>query len=125
MLHNISTADEDLALELGAKLVRKDGSVFNAAGRSGVSRLPVNRQSAPPPPQPEPPPHPAPDNSALLEKLVQMLALMQQPQPQAAPEINIPAPVVTVQPAAKVLEWDFTFSHNPDGSIKSIKAKAS
>ena len=52
-----------------------------------------------------------------------------QPAPQvhiAAPEI--PAPVVHIQPAAPtpkpVLDWTFTFERNKDGSIKSIRAKA-
>jgi hypothetical protein len=114
-----STADEDLALELGAKLVRTDGSIFNAGGRVGVTRLPINKAPVPvTPPVPQPPPQ---DNSAMLQVLQLMVEKMQ---PQPTPEFNIPAPVVTVQPAQRVLDWTFDFSRNPDGTIKSIRARA-
>lgn len=42
----------------------------------------------------------------------------------AFPELNIPAPVVTVQQPQRVLDWTFTFERNGDGTIKSIRAKA-
>ena len=112
---NISPSDlEDLALELGAKLTRPDGSIFNVGGRSGVSRL------APPRLVPQAAPAEKPDaNAELLAKVVELLS---RPQPvAAAPEIVIPAPVVTVQAAPRV-SWNFTFARNPDGTIKSITA---
>lgn len=43
------------------------------------------------------------------------------------PTIEIPAPVVHVQAAPEpkpVLDWTFTFDRNKDGTIKSIRAKA-
>lgn len=116
-----SLSPEDLALELGSTITHADGRVFNASGRMG-SRLP---KAAPQ----EVAPTPAPDNNAvLMQTLVDLVSRISSPQAQvaapAAPEIHIPAPVVTVQPAQRVLEWSFTFDRNPDGTIKSIRAKA-
>jgi hypothetical protein len=109
---------EELALELGGKIKYADGTVFNSAGRSGVHRLPKPVAV----PQPAPVVAPQQDNSELLAKVVALLA---REQPAAvAPAVNVPAPVVTVQPAPRVLDWTFTFEHNRDGSIKSIRAKA-
>ena len=114
---------EDLALELGASVKRPDGSMFNAGGRAGATRLP--RQSAAPVVAPVPPPSLPSNDGLLMQKLVEVLAQMKQPAPSvAAPTVNIPAPVVTVQQPQRVLDWTFTFERNPDGTIKSIRAKA-
>lgn len=101
---------EELALELGGTIKRADGTVFNSAGRSGVYRLP--KRAEPPPQDPM---------AAVLEKMTELLA-----RPAPAPEI--PAPVVHVQPAAPaakpILAWAFTFERNADGTIKTIRARA-
>jgi len=68
-----------------------------------------------------PQPVAAQDNTALIQALQDMVSKMQ---PQQAPEINLPAPVVTVQPAQRVLAWTFNFVRNPDGTIKTITATA-
>lgn len=109
---------EDLALELGAAVKRQDGSVFNAAGRSGVTRLPVVEK-----PAPEPKPTADTGGEQLAAVLMEMMGkLKTQP---AAPQ---PAPVVNVPPAQVVVNqqprcsWDFVFTRNSDGSIKSIRA---
>ena len=116
-----STTDEELALELGGKLIRKDGSVFNAAGRSDVVRLPKRAEVKPVNTETR---APEPANfdglTKALSDMVEKLYLQQ-------PVINVPeapAPVVTVQQPQRVLDWTFTFDRNPDGTIKSIKAKA-
>ena len=40
------------------------------------------------------------------------------------PEIIVPAAQVVFQPPPRVLDWTFDFVRNPDGTIKSIRAKA-
>ena len=116
-----NTANEDLALELGAKLVRKDGSIFNAAGRSDVVRLPKRAESTPIKTETSAPPQTNFDGlTKALSDMMEKLHLQQ-------PVINVPeapAPVVTVQQPQRVLDWTFTFERNGDGTIKSIRAKA-
>ena len=74
------------------------------------------------------------NTTSLMEKVLEALARPQvAPVVQVAapvmpsiafPEISIPPAQVTVQPSKQVLDWTFTFERNPDGTIKSIRAKA-
>jgi hypothetical protein len=107
---------EDLALELGSTINRKDGTVFNAAGRAGAQRLRLASNAAPPTPVTLPSVKHAveqPDIASILKELVHKM----QPVVQHAPA----APQVIVAPAPKT-SWEFTFVRNKDGSIQSIKA---
>ena len=77
-------------------------------------------------------------NDEVMENIAQMLEVLSKPQvaPKITlPKIEIPAPVVHVQAAAPavfpapvvnkpILDWTFTFDRNKDGTIKSIRAKA-
>lgn len=107
---------EDLALELGATVRHSDGSVFNSAGRSGVTRL---RK-----PTVEPAPAPAPvqqsGHEQLTTALLEMMQKLHVPQ-SAPPTVNVAPAQVTVQPQTRC-SWEFSFTRNPDGTIKSIKA---
>lgn len=118
--HRLKASDlEGLALATGASIRRNDGSSFNASGRSGVSVL----AKLPTPAQVAPVAAPAQDNSALLAKIVELLA-REQPAPITLPEVIVQPAAVVVQPTPRTLDWTFTFEHNKDGSIKSIRAKA-
>jgi uncharacterized protein YukJ len=105
---------EDYALESGAAVHRANGEVFNAAGRTGVYRLP--KRAAPTPPE---------DNGheKLTAALADMMSKLHVQQP-SAPVVNVPPAQVVVQPQQRVLDWTFTFERNADGTIKSIRAKA-
>ena len=103
---------EDLALELGASVRRPDGTVFNAGGRSGASRLPV---------QPKPEAAPVPTGHAeLASALADMMAKLHLQQP-APPVVNVPPAQVVVNPQPRT-GWDFVFTRNQDGTIESIRA---
>lgn len=116
--------DEDLkaqALRLGARVVLSDGRVFNAEGRVGTYKAKAPKLLTPP--QPIEPP-----GNDRLEKLLQALLVQMAKEPPVMPEI--PAPVVTVQPAppanvvvnAAPVSWKFTFDRNESGTIRSITA---
>jgi hypothetical protein len=116
---NLPVDLEDLALELGAAVHHPDGSVFNSSGRKGVQRLKAVPTPSPAP-APEQPPVAQPDNSALIQALMQMV---QETRGQSPVIQSAPAQVV-VQPPARC-SWDFTFTRNRDGSIQSIHATPS
>lgn len=103
---------EDLALELGASVTREDGSIFNAARRSGASRLArVSTPEAPAQPAPPPSPPPPDTNAELLQRVVELLA-----RPPVAPEVHLP---VAQAPAPR--KWNFKV-HYVNGRLDSIEA---
>lgn len=113
---NLDPADlEDYALESGASVHAPNGSVFNAANRKGVYRLPKRVES----PVPQAPVESGSDK--LVSILTEMVAKMQ---PAPAPIVHVAAPDVIHAPSQRVLDWTFTFERNSDGTIKSIRAKA-
>lgn len=121
-LPNILPSDlEDLALEMGAKVTRPDGSVFNARGRSGVIRLPESKPAAL---VPQGAPAPPVGGEDILAKVVELLSRPAPVQEQPAPVIHVPPTQVVVQPQQRVLDWTFTFERDTTGAIKSIRAKA-
>lgn len=105
---------ESLALRYGGRVEYSDGRVFNSGGRVA----PVVRK----PQLPAPAPPPAPDNTALIQKLLEMLARPQPVAAQPAPVIHVAPAQVVMPPAQPARSWNFTFVRNPDGSIKSITA---
>lgn len=118
-VHKFSAATdlEDLALELGASVRYTDGKVFNSSGRTGVTRLPRVKEQPP-----VPPPAPPQDNAALLKTIEGLLAR----QPAAVtPVIHMPEPLPAqvVVNALPRTSWDFEFTHNADGSIKTMTAR--
>jgi hypothetical protein len=108
---------EDLALETGATVEYANGRKFNTSGREAARKpKPV---AVPTPVEPAPV---KPDVSADL--LRQMIAVLNRPVDVRLPEM--PAPQVTVTPAAQVaskpVSWTFEFERNPNGTIKRINA---
>jgi len=108
---------EDLALETGATVEYASGRKFNTSGREAARKpkpvaVPTPVESAPV----------KPDVSA--ELLRQMIAVLNRPVDVRLPEM--PAPQVTVTPAAQVaskpVSWTFEFERNPNGTIKRINA---
>lgn len=108
-----------MALELGATVRRPDGSVFNSSGRAGVARL---RKVIPAETKPVEAPAPVQQNGheQLTAALMEMMQKLHVPQP-APPTVNVAPAQVTVQPQARC-SWEFSFTRNNDGTIKSIKA---
>lgn len=119
-----ATSVEDLALDLGARVLYPDGKVFNAAGRSGVSRLPAPRAVA----HDTAPAPPVSNVEQVLQKLTELLAQktapMEAPPAARMPDIVIPpaaAPTIVVQKAAPC-SWSFDFERNKDGTLKRVVA---
>ena len=100
---------EDLALELGGTVERVDGTVFNAAKRTGVQRLPTPRAEAP---KVDP-------TVELLSKITEVLSRQQAP---VAPTPAIQPSVTVNVPEHKRTAWTFAFNRNSDGTIASITA---
>lgn len=59
-------------------------------------------------------------HSELTQAVLEMMQKLQVPQ-SAPPTVNVAPAQVTVQPQTRC-SWEFSFTRNPDGTIKSIKA---
>lgn len=113
------TTIDDIALEVGAVLVRSDGSVFNKAARV-VNRVKSQVDDVAPPP--------TGIDAATLQAIVEAV-LSKLPPPTHVVDVKVPELAIPAAPPPTVVVqkpthgWEFEFERNGDGSIKKIVAR--